>query len=472
MKFVSYAQNYEDVMLRRALAKVDRGFYIDVGAAEPYADSVTAAFYERGWRGINIEPMPGPFERLARARPEDVNLQVAVESKQTVAQYFAVNGGNGISTGVQRLAEEYRSANWDVSQVTVAVTTLRDICEKYVGERQVHFLKVDVEGNEREVLESADFTTFRPWIILIEATEPNSQIPSHEGWEAILLRAKYHFVYFDGLNRFYVSAEKTDELKKAFVAPPNWFDGFIRASESDMIRRLTDLERQLAESRQQLQEAHKGWALEKGAREELEARLNSTYLNMTDRAHDEQPSQVVLEDESRDCVVKTDAVPHDEIDQLKARLAASEGDLENCRCQLSESRVLLTESEKLAQLLVAERDAAYQELFESSRHAAWLSQERVRLQERIDESSRHAAWLNQEGVRLQERIDESSRHATWLSHERERLQGRVDELEHMVGRLRLQDERVSAALHAVLQSTSWKLTGPLRCIKRMMQRRF
>lgn len=450
MKFVSYAQNYEDVMLRRALAKVDRGFYIDVGAAEPYADSVTAAFYERGWRGINIEPMPGPFERLAQARPQDVNLQVAVENKQTVARYFAVDGGNGISTGIQRLAEGYRNANWDISQVTVAVTTLRDICETYVGERTVHFLKIDVEGNEREVLASADFNTFRPWIILVEATEPNSQIPSHDDWEALLLEAKYHFVYFDGLNRFYVSAEKMDELKQAFIVPPNWFDGFIGASESDMIRRATDLERQLVELQQQLQEAHKGWSLEKGAREELEVRLNSAYHNMADQAHDGQPSQVVLEDASRDSVVTIPAISHEEIDQLKARLAASEGNLENHRAQLAELHARLTESEKCRQALSVERDTTYQELFESSRHAAWLSQERVRMQGRVDESSRDVAWASQERVRLQ---------------------GRVDELEHMVSTLRLQDERVSAALHAVLQSTSWKLTGPLRCIMRMMHRR-
>jgi len=450
MKFVSYAQNYEDVMLRRALAKVDRGFYIDVGAAEPYADSVTAAFYERGWRGINIEPMPGPFDRLAQARPEDVNLQVAVENKQTVAQYFAVDGGNGISTGIQRLAEGYRSANWDISQVTVAVTTLRDICATYVGERPVHFLKIDVEGNEKEVLASADFNTFRPWIILVEATEPNSQIPSHDGWEALLLEAKYHFVYFDGLNRFYVSAEKMDELKHAFMVPPNWFDGFIRASESDMIRRAMDLEQQLIESRKQLQEAHEGWSLEKGAREELEVRLNTKYPNMTDHAHDEQASQVVLKDASQDCVVQNSKISQGEIEKLKARVAASEGDLESHRAQLAELRTRLTESEKSEQVLSIERDTAYQELFESSRHAAWLSQERVRLQERIDESFRHVAWSNQE---------------------RGRLQGKIDELEHMIGPLRLQEERVSAALHAVLRSTSWKLTGPLRCIKRMMQRR-
>jgi hypothetical protein len=47
MTFISYAQNYEDVVLHRALSDVQRGFYVDVGAQDPIADSVTRAFYER-----------------------------------------------------------------------------------------------------------------------------------------------------------------------------------------------------------------------------------------------------------------------------------------------------------------------------------------------------------------------------------------------------------------------------------------
>ena len=57
MSFISYAQNFEDVMLRRVFAELDTGFYIDVGANDPSADSVTKAFYDAGWHGINIEPL-------------------------------------------------------------------------------------------------------------------------------------------------------------------------------------------------------------------------------------------------------------------------------------------------------------------------------------------------------------------------------------------------------------------------------
>jgi len=78
MPFISYAQNLEDVMHYRALRDVKRGFYVDVGANSPDQHSVTRTLYERGWRGINIEPATGFHEQLVAARPDDINLAVAV----------------------------------------------------------------------------------------------------------------------------------------------------------------------------------------------------------------------------------------------------------------------------------------------------------------------------------------------------------------------------------------------------------
>lgn len=69
MTFISYAQNLEDVILFRALKGVEQGFYIDAGAQDPEIDSVTKAFYERGWRGINIEPVERWFQDLVADRP-------------------------------------------------------------------------------------------------------------------------------------------------------------------------------------------------------------------------------------------------------------------------------------------------------------------------------------------------------------------------------------------------------------------
>ena len=78
MPMVSYAQNGEDVVLRRVFAGGPLGFYIDIGANYPSEGSITRHFYEHGWSGINIEPVAGAYRELQAARPRDINLNVGI----------------------------------------------------------------------------------------------------------------------------------------------------------------------------------------------------------------------------------------------------------------------------------------------------------------------------------------------------------------------------------------------------------
>jgi FkbM family methyltransferase len=234
--FVSYAQNFEDVLLWRALHDVQNGVYIDVGAGHPDVDSVTRAFYDRGWSGINVEPTAEFSLRLAAARPRDINLQMALGEHAGRAELFVVNG-TGLSTMEPAAVDPIRKRGLDGRSTEVAVDTLANLCRKHAFPT-IHFLKVDVEGAERAVLAGADFTSFRPWIVLVEATAPMSNVATHDEWEFILLDADYRFVWFDGLNRFYVSAERHDALAHAFQTPVNVFDDFLRAADSEWARRI------------------------------------------------------------------------------------------------------------------------------------------------------------------------------------------------------------------------------------------
>ncbi|RST54557.1 FkbM family methyltransferase [Variovorax sp. MHTC-1] len=249
MPFVSYAQNFEDVMLWRALGQVERGFYIDVGAQSADLDSVTRAFSERGWRGINIEPHPLYFAQLSERRPLDINLCTAVGDRTGSLTMNFVEA-TGLSTADDRIAAGHVAAGYTLNRAEVGLTTLAALWKEHVPPQQaVHFLKVDVEGFEAAVLAGNDWACNRPWIVVVEATLPNSRTESHAEWEGALLNAGYGHVYSDGLNRFYVAQEHA-ELCSAFRYPPNVFDGFVAADLEASQQRASVFEAQLIEFKQ------------------------------------------------------------------------------------------------------------------------------------------------------------------------------------------------------------------------------
>ncbi len=253
-RFVSYAQNQEDVVLARALHPDDRtGFWVDVGAGDPVVDSVTAAFAERGWRGVNVEPLPREHERLCAARPADTNLRVALGATAGSGTLFvepveepATPGPDApafraLSTMIPELAARYRDEGKEFTPIEVPIRTLAQVVAEHVPER-VDFLKVDVEGFEREVLAGADWSSFRPRIVVVEATVPMSDEPAHDAWEPMLIDAGYQFAMFDGLNRFYAHSDEPAILQK-LATPANVFDDFVPYTwthQIDQIQRWAD----------------------------------------------------------------------------------------------------------------------------------------------------------------------------------------------------------------------------------------
>ena len=253
---VSFAQNFEDVMLWRALGHVRDGFWIDVGAADPYVDSVTHAFSRRGWHGINVEPRADGHARLVRARSGDINLNLAVGAAAGRMVLHAFEDG-GLSTLDRAIAARHRAGGRRAAEVEVEVATLAELCRLHAP-GAIHFLKIDVEGAERAVLEGADFAAYRPWIVLVEATRPLTQEENAESWEGLMLAAGYRFAWFDGLNRFYVADEHWDALGPHFRLPPNVFDDFVvagtlgQASEADRELARTGVPRDPAQQRLRL----------------------------------------------------------------------------------------------------------------------------------------------------------------------------------------------------------------------------
>ncbi len=222
-KFVSYAQNFEDVMLNRVFSDLKTGFYIDIGACDPMIDSVTHAFYLKGWSGINIEPTARFYELLVKQRPRDTNLQLAVSDKNKILEFVTVQdaGISSVDTSVLAKASELGYA---AQTSKIQAITLEKLTQDYCQTKEIHFLKIDVEGHEQQVIEGADWTQFRPWILIVEAVaDVSAQHAATPAWHQNLCDAGYLFAWFDGLNRFYVRQESS-ELLRHFDRPVNIFD--------------------------------------------------------------------------------------------------------------------------------------------------------------------------------------------------------------------------------------------------------
>ncbi|MEO7148571.1 MAG: FkbM family methyltransferase [Rhodanobacteraceae bacterium] len=246
MTFISWAQNGEDVLLYRALKHVQHGFYIDVGAQDPREDSVTRAFYERGWHGINIEPVEHWHRLLEEDRPHDINLRVAVSDEASELRLFEVEG-TGLSTSDEDYAAHYRFQGLVVHEHRAPCVTLAQICNEQHVEL-VHFLKVDCEGAEAAALRGMPLEHIRPWVILVEASEPNSNVPNYQQWEPGLTSRGYQFIYADGINRYYL-ADEHPELREAFNLPVNVLDDYMVAEEARAHRRVRELDAELTETR-------------------------------------------------------------------------------------------------------------------------------------------------------------------------------------------------------------------------------
>ena len=126
MNIISYAQNFEDVMLWRALKHIENGFYIDVGAAWPDEGSVTKAFYDLGWHGINVEPNPEFHRRLQEQRLRDINLRKALadRSGRMIINYI---DNPGLSTLDAKIAQTHTEAGYKIVPQEIEVTTLARI---------------------------------------------------------------------------------------------------------------------------------------------------------------------------------------------------------------------------------------------------------------------------------------------------------------------------------------------------------
>jgi FkbM family methyltransferase len=280
MNFVSYAQNFEDVLLWRALHDVLEGRYIDIGAHHPVVDSVSLAFYNAGWRGLHVEPIPFHAALLRDARPEEAVVQAAVTDEPGPILFYELSG---LSSGCKEIADHHARSGHIAHQMFVPTVRLEQLLRKIDAE--IHWLKIDVEGMEAEVLRSWGNCDIRPWVLVIEATLPNTQERTQHLWIDEILKRGYSQVFFDGLSCYFLH-EAHQELRDRFAVPANIFDNFqitadhfsarqFRADQESSEHRLGETECRLSELTEKLNAAEEDLQREQGKTIELKGQADA-----------------------------------------------------------------------------------------------------------------------------------------------------------------------------------------------------
>jgi FkbM family methyltransferase len=202
---ISYSQYGEDLVLDQLVEGQVAGFYVDVGAAHPTRLSNTKLFYDRGWCGVNLEPHPEGWRKLAAARPRDVNLNIGVGAVEADITFYAFPRDPSLSS-FNRADAERVCTQCGFRYVTspVRVRPLSAILLDYAKDRTIDFMSVDTEGYETQVLIGNDWQRFRPRFLVVEAKVTGRVTTS--AWEPRLLQVGYEYLGSippGHVNRFY-----------------------------------------------------------------------------------------------------------------------------------------------------------------------------------------------------------------------------------------------------------------------------
>jgi FkbM family methyltransferase len=199
-RFLSYSVYGEDKLVMGYLyARMDLRAvrYLDIGAGDPVIGSNTYALYQLGASGVLVEPTPDKARMLRRTRRRDIVVQAGAAFKEDrSAELILFGSGNAalFNTFDQARADEItsRSAGWRdklevQGRVQVPLVSINDlVATHFAGE--LHFLSIDVEGYDFEVLKRLDLARYGPLAICVEASSGNfDALLSPHGYQRICM---------------------------------------------------------------------------------------------------------------------------------------------------------------------------------------------------------------------------------------------------------------------------------------------
>ena len=200
-KAVSYSQCGEDLIVSflMKLLGISRPSYLDIGAHHPTYLSNTYLFYQRGCRGVCVEPDPELFKKIKRKRTGDKCLNVGIGSDADAVSEmdFFIMSSRTLNTFSKAEAERYQSyGNQKIKRViSIPLIPVNDAIGKYFPTAP-NFVSLDVEGLDFQIIQSIDFNKYRPEVFCIETLSYTENRTERKLNEIIDLMHQKHYVTY------------------------------------------------------------------------------------------------------------------------------------------------------------------------------------------------------------------------------------------------------------------------------------
>jgi hypothetical protein len=165
-----YSQEGEDILLERLFLGQETGHYVDVGAHHPYRFSNSLWAYRRGWSGVVIDGAPGTKKSFARNRSRDIVIEECVSDIEGPVDFFEYSESALSTIQLQRRQHVDNVTGLTARRISVRGRPLGQILEEAVPKHwgQLDFMSIDIEGSEWLALNSNDWQTFRPRVLVLE----------------------------------------------------------------------------------------------------------------------------------------------------------------------------------------------------------------------------------------------------------------------------------------------------------------
>lgn len=217
----SFSQSGEDSICHYILIML--GFnlrectYLDLGANHAKKLSNTYFLYQKGARGILVEANPQLIPELKFYRHGDLILNNCIAPISGKKVNFYIMSGDGLSTCNLQAAEGNIAINKSlkiVDSVEIETITVNEIIETYLRKSPT-ILNIDIEGEEIKILESINFSKYRPLLIIIEMIEYKPFLTVNGKKQEIvdILEQRNYIEYaFTGINSIFIDELQIQEV--------------------------------------------------------------------------------------------------------------------------------------------------------------------------------------------------------------------------------------------------------------------